>query len=195
MTNPFAVLCQPDLNRILRCDRAKISDRIPLAYGEQGNWTTSPKTTPRFANTVMSTIGWLAGLALILTGCSSKSVSDAVSSESPTRSPSVSSITSEQVNNYAKALLAIEQKRQEAYEEIQKLSNNEKLSEITCNQPETIKALDRSMQNIAVNYCKQAKEFIQDQGLTVAQFNEITDTAQSNSELRTQIQNKLFSSE
>ena len=170
-----------------------MSDRIPLPYGEQGNWTTSPKTTPRLANTVMSTISWLAGLTLILTGCSSKSVSDSVASESPTRSPSVSSISSEQVNNYAKALLAIDQKRQEAYEEIQKLSNNEKVSEITCTQPETIKALDQGMQNIAVNYCKQAKQFIQDQGLTVAQFNQITDSAQSDSELRTRIQNKLFS--
>lgn len=193
MTNPFALLCQTGLHRILRRDRVKMSDRIPLPYGEQGNGTTSPKTTPRFANTVMSTIGWLAGLALILTGCSSKSVSDSVASESPTLSPSASSISSEQINNYAKALLAIDQKRQEAYEEIQKLSNNEKVSEITCTQPETIKALDQGIQNIAVNYCEQAKQFIQDQGLTVAQFNEITDTAQSDAELRTRIQNKLFS--
>ncbi len=193
MTNPFALLCQRDLNRILRCDRAKISDRIPLPYREQGNWTTSPKATLRFANAVISTFVWLAGFAVILTGCSSKSVSDSVSSDSPTPSLSASSISSEQVNNYAKAVLAIEQKRQEASEEIQKLSNNEKVSEISCTQPETIKALDQSIQSIAVNYCKKAKQFIQDQGLTVAQFNGITDKAQSDSELRTRIQNKLLS--
>lgn len=187
MTNLFAVLCQSYLNRILTCDR------IPLLYREQGNWSTSPKATPHFANTVISTIGWLAGLAVILTGCSSKSVSDSVASDSPTPSLSVSSISSEQVNQYAKALLAIEQKRRNVYDEIQKLSNNEKVSEITCTQPETIKALDQSIQTIAVNYCKKAKQFIQDQGLTVTQFNGITDRAQSDAELRLQIQSKLLS--
>lgn len=184
MTNLFAVLCQPYLNRILTCDR------IPLLDRERGNWTKSPKATAHLANTVISTIGWLAGLAVILTGCSSKSVSDSVASDSPTPSLS-SSISSEQVNQYAKALLAIEQKRRAAYDEIQKMSNNEKVSEITCTQPETIKTLDQSIQTIAVNYCKQAKQFIQDQGLTVTQFNGITDRAQSDAELRLQIQNKL----
>ena len=192
MTNPFALLCQTDLNQILRRDRVKVSDRLLLPNEEQGNWTTSPKATPRLAKPFVSTIGWLAGVALILTGCSSKSVSDSVSSESPTPTPSVSSISSEQVDNYAKALLAIEPMRQEAYEEIEKLSNNEKVSEITCTQPETIKALDQSIQTIAVNYCKKAKQFIQDQSLTVTQFNEITNSSQSDSELRTRIQNKLL---
>ncbi|HAA29586.1 MAG TPA: hypothetical protein DCE56_20220 [Cyanobacteria bacterium UBA8553] len=192
MTNPFALLCQTDLNRILRRDRCKISDRIPLPDEEPGNSTTSPKATPRLAKPFVSTIGWAAGVALILTGCSSKSVPDSVSLDSPTPTPSVSSISSEQVDNYAKAVLAIEPIRQEAYEEIEKLSNNEKVSEITCNQPETIKALDQSIQTIAVNYCKKAKQFIQDQSLTVTQFNEITNSSQSDAELRARIQNKLL---
>jgi hypothetical protein len=128
----------------------------------------------------------LAGLTAILAGCSSNQVSD-----SQTSIPTVSSIRAEEVENYAKAVLAIEPKRQEAYNEIQKMTNDEQVPNITCNKADTITALAKSVQDVAVNYCNQAKKIGEGQGLTMSQFNAITVSAQSNPELGKRIQNEL----
>jgi hypothetical protein len=135
---------------------------------------------------VVSTIGWFAGVAAILTGCFSNPVSD-----SPNAIPTVSEVSSEELQNYAKAVLAIEPSRQAAYTEIQKLTNDEKVPDVTCTKADTIAPLPKNIQDIAVNYCNQSKKIGESQGLTMAQFNGITLTAQSNPELRKRIQNEL----
>lgn len=139
--------------------------------------------------TLFYLFGWLAGLTAVLAGCSSPSASD---SPTPISTPSGKSFTTEEVKNYAKAVLAIEPSRQSAYNEIQKLSNDEKVPGITCTKADTIAALPKSIQDIAVNYCNQAKKIGESQGLTMPQFNAITVSAQSNLELQKRIQNELL---
>ena len=136
---------------------------------------------------VLATIGWLAGLTAILAGCSSNSASSDSQSASP-----ASSFSPKDINNYATAVLAIEIKRRAAYKEIQNKINDEKFSEITCNKPDTIKDIDQSIQDIVVNYCKQAKQLVKDKSLTISKFNEITATAESSPELQTRIQDELL---
>lgn len=133
-------------------------------------------------------IGWLLGLTpLVLAGCATNTTST-----SPTPYATVSSITPEEAENYARAVLAIEPSRQEAYNEIQQLINTEQVPNITCTQADTIGALPSNVQDIAVNYCNQAKRIGESQNLTMAQFNAITITAQSNPEIQQQIQNELI---
>ena len=132
-------------------------------------------------------MGWFAGITAILTGCGSNPAS-----ESPTPTPMVTSATSEDIENYARAILAIEPIRQAAYEEIQKMTNNETIPDVTCTKSESLAALPKNIQGIAVNYCQRAKKFIDDtEGLTMDKFNAITSSVQSNPELQQRIQNEL----
>ncbi|AFZ17764.1 DUF4168 domain-containing protein [Allocoleopsis franciscana] len=147
----------------------------------------SPILTRTPASLLLMAIGGFAGITAILTGCGSNSAS-----ESPTPTPMVTSASSEDIENYARAILAIEQIRQAASEEIQKMTNNETIPDVTCTKPESLAALSKNIQGIAVNYCERAKKFIDEtEGLTMDKFNEITSSAQSNPELQQRIQTEL----
>lgn len=122
---------------------------------------------------------------MLLTGCSSKDASN-----SPTPVPTMTSVTTEEIKSYAKAVLAIEPKRQEAYKEIQKNLNDEKVPEIVCTRSDTITSLAKNVQDIAVNYCNQSKK-IGESHLTMQKFNAITLSAQTDQELQKRIANEL----
>jgi hypothetical protein len=167
MTNSINLLCQLYLSRSV-LGKAKLSCRKSLAIRS------------------LLTVGWLAGFTVVLFGCSSSSVSD-----SPTPVPTTGeSITSEEVQNYATAVLAIEQSRQAAYTEIQQLTNEEQVPDFICTQADTISELPASVRDIAVNYCNQAKKIVSDR-LTIAKFNTITASAQAEPDLLRRIQNEL----
>lgn len=122
---------------------------------------------------------------MLLTGCSSKGASN-----SPTPVPTITSVTTEEIKSYAKAVLAIEPKRQEAYKEIQKDLKDEKVPEIVCTRADTITSLAKNVQDIAVNYCNQSKK-IGESHLTMQKFNAITLSAQTDQELQKRIANEL----
>ncbi|MFB8791365.1 MAG: DUF4168 domain-containing protein [Potamolinea sp.] len=102
----------------------------------------------------------MSGITVILAGCSSNEVSD-----TPSPIPTLSAVSSQEVKNYATAILSIEQNRQTAYNDIQKLNNDEKVPEINCTKPDTMKDLRQSIQDIAVNYCHKSKKIIEDSQL------------------------------
>jgi hypothetical protein len=129
------------------------------------------------------------GLLAVLAGCSSQAVSD---NPSPIPTVSAESVTAQEVENYAKAVIAIEPIRQEAYQEVQQNTNDQAVPDVSCTQPDSITALPNNLKKIAVNYCKQAKKIGEDQGLTMSRFNEITVTAQTDAILQQRIQNELL---
>lgn len=140
---------------------------------------------------ILSILGWLAALAAlaaILSGCASPTTS---STETISPLPA-ESISSEDIVSYARAIWAIEPSRQAAYKEIQQIVEEDKIPEINCTKPDTITSLPRNVQDIAVNYCNQAKKIGESNGLTIPQFNGITATAQSNPQLQQRIQNELI---
>lgn len=131
-------------------------------------------------------MAWLLGVTAIISSCSSNSAS-----ETPSPIPTVTSVSAKEVENYAKAVLAIEQIRLSAYNDIQQIINEEQVPNFSCTQADTIYALPGNVRDIAVNYCERAKDIGETQGLTMTQFNAITVTAQSDSELLKRIQNEL----
>lgn len=131
----------------------------------------------------------VTALAIILSGCGSSSTPEANPSISPLPTDS---ITQAEIENYAKAIIAIENSRQTAYSEIQQQMNQEPVPSITCTQPDSLKKLSADVQGIAVNYCNTAKEIGISQGFNMAQFNAITYTAQLDPDLQRQIQNELI---
>ncbi len=168
----------------MRASVAVVSLRsfVPASYGASAAKLFRRESFIR----VLFSIAWLLGVTAIMSSCSSNSAS-----ETPSPIPTVTTVSAEEVENYAKAVLAIEQSRQAAYNEIQQIINEEQVPNFNCIQADTIYALPGNVRDIAVNYCERAKDIGETQGLTMTQFNAITVTAQSDSELLKRIQNEL----
>jgi hypothetical protein len=99
----------------------------------------------------------------------------------------------EEITRYAKAVLAIEQIRLNAYKEIKIIIGSSNIPEIVCDRPESVSALPGEAQGIAQSYCNQSSAIVANyfpKGKN-ARFNAITSLMQSNQDLRTRIQNEL----
>lgn len=99
-------------------------------------------------------------------------------------------ISNDEITNYARAVLDIEPRRLQASQEIQNRTGS--IPPIVCNETQKINRLPNNIRGIAVSYCDQAKKIIENRGLTVARFNEITLTQRQDSALKERIQNELI---
>lgn len=109
----------------------------------------------------------------------------------PSSSAYTQNFDEKQINQYAQAVLQIENHRLQAYQEIQALMGNSP-PEITCNQPKTFKSLPQKAQKVALNYCFQAKKIAEESGLTDEQFNTITVRLKTDQNLKLRIYNALI---
>lgn len=101
--------------------------------------------------------------------------------------------TDEEIVNYARAALAIETKRQQSYEEMRgTLAEGESVPEVVCSDTRRINRMKPAeARDVAVKYCTHAQTMIKQNNLTVARFNEITRSQQSNPQLQQRIQAEL----
>ena len=100
-------------------------------------------------------------------------------------------ISNQEITNYARAVLAIEPRRVEAYNEIKGMAGGS-VPRVVCNETQEINRLSGSVRGIAVNYCQQAKKVIETNGLTVNRFNQLTLLQQANPAVKKQIQAELL---
>lgn len=100
-------------------------------------------------------------------------------------------ISDAEVVNYARAVLAIEPKRQAAYQEIQNKSGSASVPPIVCSDSTSINKLPGNVRNIAVKFCNDSKAIVETNGLNIARFNEITSLQQNDSALQKRIQDEL----
>lgn len=98
----------------------------------------------------------------------------------------------QELENYAKSLLAIELLRQSTYNEIKTNMNGSPIPEIRCFEPDSLQELPGNSRQIAVNYCNKSQEIVTSNGLTIERFNEITNNLQNNPEMKRQVQNTLI---
>lgn len=97
-----------------------------------------------------------------------------------------------EVDRYAKAVLAVEPMRQQAFEKIKKLIISKEVPQVICNDPKTVNALPDKAKDIAVNYCNQSQKIVEDSGLSVERFNQITLEKEKNNVLKRQIYKALL---
>jgi hypothetical protein len=100
-------------------------------------------------------------------------------------------VSNEEIANYARAVLAMEPRRQQAYNEIKGI-NKGNVPPVVCNETKKINTLPGEIRGIAVNYCEQAKKIIENNGLTVSKFNSITLLQQADPTLKQRIQAELI---
>ncbi len=96
-----------------------------------------------------------------------------------------------QIQNYARAILAIESERKIAYAKIQKQIGRVP-PQIICNQKESFAKLPKEAQVTAVNFCNQAKKIAKDSALTPKEFNAITEATRQNPTFKKQVQQVIL---
>lgn len=106
------------------------------------------------------------------------------------------SFTEQEISNYAAAVLAIEEIRTNAYGEISDIITiaNEDVTrqDLRCVSTNDLTKLPRTIRaqvrRLLVNYCNDAKQLVEDTGLTADLFNAITATHREDEALTEQIQ-------
>ncbi|MCT7980787.1 DUF4168 domain-containing protein [Laspinema olomoucense] len=106
-----------------------------------------------------------------------------------TYSASAQSITPEEMDNYARSILAIEQQRSQASQEVQTILNY--VPAIDCRNADAVNQLDREVKAIVVNYCESSKNLVTSNGLTIQRFNEITEIVKTNPQSEQQLRAAL----
>lgn len=99
--------------------------------------------------------------------------------------------TDVQIRSYARSVLSIEEKRQQAFQAISRILGKAP-PQIACDRRESFQALPDNAQRIAVDYCNTSKKIVEDSGLTPAQFNAITTRVRSDANFKKRIQEEML---
>jgi len=100
-------------------------------------------------------------------------------------------ISDEQVTIYAQAVMDIESHRQQAYSEIQKIMGDDP-PEIFCDQPDSYNSLPEDAQKVAIAYCQNSESIVKNTGMTVPEFNQITQRVREDQELEKRVQEAII---
>ncbi|PPJ61560.1 DUF4168 domain-containing protein [Cuspidothrix issatschenkoi] len=101
-------------------------------------------------------------------------------------------IDSTELTKYAKAVLAMEPVRQQAFEEIKKLIGSKDIPKIICNDPNTVNDLPGKAKDVAIKYCNNSQKIVKENKLTTERFNQITVEIQTSKTLEKQVYNTLL---
>jgi Domain of unknown function (DUF4168) len=102
------------------------------------------------------------------------------------------SISTDELQNYARSLLAIEPIRQSAYSEIKRILGSDQVPRIDCHRPDSLNTLSSNIRQIAIDYCADARRIAQQNDLSPDQFNAITRALQSNPDLVPRIEQEMI---
>ena len=95
--------------------------------------------------------------------------------------------SSPQVSQYARAAFYIEQQRQQDYAEAKKIMSGNVPDDV-CRQQN----IPSAVHDICSRFLKRSAEIIKENGLTIAQFNDITRRKEGDPSLQQQIQSELL---
>jgi len=173
---------------------------LPPKINLKANLKINPKINPKVKPKINYLQSWMQFwlqlatysliLPLILFGCGSSDENAAlpVSPEELAKS-----IPDEEVINYAKAVMAIEQLRQTTAQEMRQISGDNSFENISCTQPKTINELTPQMQELAINFCTKVRDISEENSLIIPRFNAITINARNNPDLKKRIDQELIS--
>jgi Domain of unknown function (DUF4168) len=92
------------------------------------------------------------------------------------------------LRKYARSLMAMEPRRQEALSTIREL-NGGQLPNLICNQPQTMSSLTEKAKSRFILYCNECRDIAASNGLSMEVFNAVTERLQSDSTLKNRILN------
>lgn len=84
------------------------------------------------------------------------------------------------LQKYYTAVNEIEDLRQKTYRNIQSMVGQSKSPQLACNQQESFSQLPSDARSMATGYCNKSEEIVKNNGLTINQFNQITQQLKKN---------------
>ena len=96
--------------------------------------------------------------------------------------------TDEQLQKYANAAVKIENLRRNTYNNIQGIVGDSQSTQLSCNKREKFKNLPDNARSMAVDYCQQSEAIVKQNGLTINQFNQITQQIKKDRQLYQKLQ-------
>lgn len=100
------------------------------------------------------------------------------------------SVSDEDLRKYAQAAIAIENLRQTTYSNIEGVIGKS-MGQMSCNQRQSFSQLPENARKMALEYCEQSEVIVQNNGLTVNRFNQITQQLKQNTSLKQRLQSIL----
>lgn len=128
----------------------------------------------------LSTVGLLLGVVPIL-----HPISFDVTFDSTAYAQAVSN---QEVQSYARSVLAIEPIRLTAYNKIKQMTGSDNVPVVACHRPSSLSELPETIRDVAIDYCNQAISIVERNNLTITRFNQITVAHQSDRDLSDRIQ-------
>lgn len=102
------------------------------------------------------------------------------------------SIDRNEVTNYSITLLRMEPIRQEAFNQIKRIVGGKQIPNIACNNSNSMKNIPRNAREIAINYCNRSQKIVEENGLTIERFNNITQQLSNDDQLKKNIYRELI---
>ncbi|MCU0527279.1 MAG: DUF4168 domain-containing protein [Elainella sp. Prado103] len=100
-------------------------------------------------------------------------------------------VSEQEIQSYARSVLAIEPIRINAYDQIQQITGSSDVPAVACHRPSSLSNLPENIRDIAIDYCNQAIAIVERNSLTISRFNQITVAHQSNRNLFERIQREI----
>jgi hypothetical protein len=102
-------------------------------------------------------------------------------------------LSAAEITNYARSLLAIEPLRQEYYNKIkQGLTGRQEMPQIICSDTDSVNNLPREIRESAIEYCQESIRIVEEKGLTIQRFNQITNLLSEDQRILEQITAELL---
>lgn len=100
-------------------------------------------------------------------------------------------VSNQEVQSYARSVLAMEPIRVAAYGRIQQITGSQEVPAVACHRPSSLSDLPDNIRQIAIDYCNQAIAIVESNNLTITRFNQITVAHQSDPDLSSRIQQAI----
>ena len=92
------------------------------------------------------------------------------------------------LKKYANAAVEIENLRRNTYNSIQGMVGDSQSAQLSCNRRQNFNKLPDNARSMAVDYCQKSEAIVKANGLTINQFNKITQQLKSNKDLYQRLQ-------
>lgn len=99
-------------------------------------------------------------------------------------------VSDEDLKKYAQAAIAIENLRQTTYSNIESVIGKSS-GQMSCNQRQSFSQLPENARKMAIEYCDQSEVIVQNNGLTINRFNQITQQVKQDPSLKQRLQSIL----
>lgn len=100
-------------------------------------------------------------------------------------------VSAEEVQQYARSVLRIEALRTVALGQIEGLVDGDTLQRLACHEGDSVRRLPAQARAYFVSYCTDSIDVVQQNGLSITRFNEITVNQRANAQLANQVQQTL----